>query len=78
MIDQPFDCGFCFWKLCTVLPISRPVVGQKAVYNGHHRVHPLKYERMIMADGIISSLWGLFLAETNAWECLQRAKFWKI
>ena len=58
----------------TVRPISRPVFGQESVYNGHHRVHALKYQSMIMADGIISSLWGPFPARNHDMRMLAESK----
>jgi hypothetical protein len=42
----------------TVRPIARPEIGQEGTYNGHHRVHALKYQSVVMADGMIVSLSG--------------------
>ncbi|CAM9671795.1 unnamed protein product [Sphacelaria rigidula] len=39
--------------------VSRPVRGQRAVYNGHKKLHALKYQGLVTPDGIIADLWGL-------------------
>jgi len=38
----------------TVRPIARPVRMQRTVYNGHKRVHALKYHAIVTPDGIIA------------------------
>jgi len=38
----------------TVRPIARPVRMQRTVYNGHRRVHALKYHAIVTPDGIIA------------------------
>lgn len=42
----------------TVRPISRPTEHQRQVYNGHKRVHALKYQSVVTPDGIISHMTG--------------------
>lgn len=42
----------------TVRPIARPTWNQRQVYNGHKRVHALKFQGVMTPDGIISHLTG--------------------
>lgn len=42
----------------TVRPISRPGENQKIVYNGHKRLHALKYQSNTLLDGLIAHLFG--------------------
>jgi hypothetical protein len=49
----------------TVRPVSRPVVGQEGIYNGHHRTHALKYQGVTSADGMIVSLAGPFFGRDH-------------
>jgi hypothetical protein len=42
----------------TVRPIARPVRMQRTVYNGHKRVHALKYHAIVTPDGIIAHFYG--------------------
>lgn len=42
----------------TVRPIARPSRHQRQVYNGHKRVHALKFQSVVTPDGIISHLSG--------------------
>ena len=42
----------------TVRPICRPTVGQRLVYNGHKRIHALKFQSVSTPDGIIAHLYG--------------------
>jgi len=42
----------------TVRPIAQPVQGQDRDYNGHHRVHAMKYQVVTSPDGIIIHLSG--------------------
>ena len=41
----------------TVCPICRPKEHQRAVYNGHKRVHAIKFQSVV-APGLIASLFG--------------------
>ena len=42
----------------TVRPISRPGENQKIVYNGHKRLHTLKFQSVTLPDGLIAHLFG--------------------
>ena len=42
----------------TVRPICRPIVDQRTVYNGHKRVHALKFQAVVLPNGLISHLFG--------------------
>ena len=43
----------------TVRPICRPGEMQRAVYNGHKRVHGLKFQSVALPNGLIANLFGL-------------------
>ena len=42
----------------TVRPISRPGEHQRLVYNGHKRVHSLKFQSVALPNGMIANLYG--------------------
>ena len=42
----------------TVGPNSRPGQHQRIVYNGHKRVHALKFQFVVVPSGIIANLYG--------------------
>ncbi|XP_028416427.1 uncharacterized protein LOC114540491 [Dendronephthya gigantea] len=42
----------------TVRPICRPGDNQRVVYNGHKRVHALKFQSLTIPSGIIANLFG--------------------
>ena len=42
----------------TVRAISRPGKDQRLVYNGHKRVHALKFQSVSLPNGIIANLFG--------------------
>ena len=42
----------------TVRPISRPGERQRVVYNGHKRVHALKFQSLALPNGLIGNLYG--------------------
>ena len=42
----------------TVRAISRPGVNQKTVYNGHKKVHALKFQSVVLPNGIIAHMYG--------------------
>lgn len=44
----------------TVRPVCRPTRYQRELYNGHKRVHALKYQGVMAPDGIIIALHGPF------------------
>jgi hypothetical protein len=43
---------------CTIRQICRPSYGQRAAYNGHKKFHALKYQAVMLANGIIAHLFG--------------------
>ena len=42
----------------TVRPICRPKQHQRVVYNGHKRVHSLKFQCVALPNGIIAHIFG--------------------
>ncbi|XP_066928677.1 uncharacterized protein [Clytia hemisphaerica] len=42
----------------TVRPICRPGEHQRIVYNGHKRVHALKFQSVVAPNGLIANLYG--------------------
>ena len=42
----------------TVRPIARPDTNQRIVYNGHKRVHAIKFQSIALPNGIIGHLYG--------------------
>ena len=42
----------------TVRPISRPMSNQRVVYNGHKRVHALKFQDVSLPNGLIANIYG--------------------
>ena len=42
----------------TVKPICRPKDNQREVYNGHKRVHALKFQSVVTPNGLIANLFG--------------------
>ena len=42
----------------TVRPICRPTQYQKIVFNGHKRVHSLKFQSVTLPNGLIANLFG--------------------
>ena len=42
----------------TVRPISRPGEHQRLLYNGHKRVHALKFQSVALPNGLIGNLYG--------------------
>ena len=48
----------CFWFIDgTVRPISRPGQHQRIVYNGHKRVHSLKFQSVALPNGLIGNIY---------------------
>ena len=48
----------------TVCPISKPGEHQRIVYNGHERVHALKFQSVALSNGLIANMdspVGMFL-----------------
>ena len=42
----------------TVRPICRPELNQRLVYNGHKRFHALKFQSVVMPNGLVANLYG--------------------
>ena len=42
----------------TVRPIARPVDNQCILYNGHKRVHALKFQSVVLPNGLIANMYG--------------------
>lgn len=42
----------------TVRPICRPGQFQRIVYNGHKRVHALKFQSVVVPNGLIANMYG--------------------
>ena len=42
----------------TVRPISRPQRNQRIVYNGHKRVHAIKFQSVVTPNGMIANMFG--------------------
>ncbi|CAH3176394.1 unnamed protein product, partial [Porites evermanni] len=42
----------------TVRPVCRPGEAQRILYNGHKRVHGIKFEQVLAANGIIVRMYG--------------------
>lgn len=42
----------------TVRPIARPGENQRVLYNGHKRVHALKFQSVVAPNGMIANLYG--------------------
>ena len=42
----------------TVRAISRPIIGQCLMFNGHKRVHVLKFQSVVTPNGLIANLHG--------------------
>ena len=42
----------------TVRPIARPGTNQRILYNGHKRVHSLKFQAVAIPNGLIAHLYG--------------------
>ena len=68
----------------TVRPICRPGEHQRIVYNGHKRVHALKYQAIATPNGLIANLYGPIegcrhdagmLRESNLLNDLERVAF---
>ena len=44
----------------TVRPIARPQHNQRVVYNGHKRLHAMKFQSVVIPNGLIANLSGPF------------------
>ncbi|XP_049900259.1 uncharacterized protein LOC126390142 [Epinephelus moara] len=49
----------CFGFIdCTVQPIARPGTDQRTLYNGHKRVHSLKFQATALPSGLTGNIYG--------------------
>ena len=55
--DAPLSNCFAFVD-GTVRPICRPTIFQRVTYNGHKRIHSLKFQSVVAPDGMILNLYG--------------------
>ena len=57
----------------TVRPICRPgTVNQRLLYNGHKRIHGIKFQSVVTPDGMIANMYGpvgklFFFLENGIW-----------
>ena len=42
----------------TVRPVSRPEENQTVLYNGHNRVHAIKFQSVALPNGLIANMFG--------------------
>ena len=42
----------------TVRPVCRPGINQRVLYNGHKRVHSIKFQSVVTPNGLIANLFG--------------------
>lgn len=49
----------------TVRPICRPSVNQKLVYSRHKRVHGLKFQSVVIPNGLIDNMYGPIKAKRH-------------
>lgn len=56
----------------TVRPICRPGKNQRFVYNGHKRVHSLKFQSVALPNGIIANLFGPVGKYTHYTHCFSK------
>ena len=42
----------------TVRPIARPDQHQRVMYNGHKRVHAIKFQSLVLPNGLIANLYS--------------------
>jgi hypothetical protein len=42
----------------TVRPLCRPGENQRVLYNGHKRVHAIKFQSVVTPNGLIANLYG--------------------
>lgn len=50
---------------CTIRAISRPGDWQRVAYNGHKKQHSLKYQAVMLPNGLFGHLYGLFEGRRN-------------
>lgn len=42
----------------TVRPVCRPGIDQRVLYNGHKKVHAIKFQFLAVANGLVANLFG--------------------
>ena len=42
----------------TVRPTARPDQHQRVMYNGHKRVHAIKFQSLVLLNGLVANLYG--------------------
>ena len=42
----------------TVRPVCRPDANQRVIYNGHKRVHSIKFQAVALPNGLVGNLYG--------------------
>ena len=42
----------------TVRPLTRPSKSQRILYNGHKRVHSIKFQSVVAPNGLVANLFG--------------------
>ena len=42
----------------TVRPVCRPGKNQRAIYDGHKRVHSIKFQAVVLPNGLVGNLFG--------------------
>jgi hypothetical protein len=62
----------------TVHPIARPVKYQRSVWSGHKRVHGLKFQAVLLPDGMFGMLYGPVEARRHDVTLLRESGLWHI
>ena len=58
----------------TVRPVCRPGEHQRVIYNGHKRVHALKFQCVALPNGLIGNLYGPVGIYRFCGECLLKER----
>lgn len=68
----------------TVRPVSRPGINQRILYNGHKKVHAIKFQSIAAPNGLVANLYGpvegkrhdsAMLAQSQVLNQMQRLSF---
>ena len=64
-----------FWGFIdgTVRHIARSIEDQESYYSGHKDYHGIKYQSIVLPDGLIASLYGPDLGPTGDWKLWQES-----
>ena len=58
--DKGAALDFCWGFIDgTIRPVSRPRQNQRIMYNGHKRIHAIKFQSVVTPNGLVSNLFGL-------------------